>query len=306
MKTERRNLARVKLNKLSCIQFGTDNSGVVLNLSEDGLSFQAAAPVQVESKNFWLMRPPNPRIEVTGELSWLDRTNRVGGLRFTDPTEEAKELVSAWLAESTPEPFRKPKNVGDPILDEPSISIFQQHFARPIAAGIVIVIFVIVGLFIFKVYQRQHDESLRSGEELGLTSGTPLSPLGSTPSFPRTFSATEGASITAADRAAPKIGAQSSQIVDTVEPGQSELKFAQQYLSGARVIQNSEAAAQWFWAAVKKGNTTAEVALAELYLSGDGVTKNCEQARILLVAAAKKGSALATQKLQQMPTQGCS
>jgi len=45
------------------------------------------------------------------------------------------------------------------------------------------------------------------------------------------------------------------------------------------------------WAAVKKGNTNAEIDLAELFRKGRGVVKNCDQARILLSAAARKGSA---------------
>jgi hypothetical protein len=62
---------------------------------------------------------------------------------------------------------------------------------------------------------------------------------------------------------------------------------------------------QLLWAAVKKGNTAAQVALAGFYLRGEGVTKNCSQARVLLATAAKKGNADAKQKLAQLEQEGC-
>jgi hypothetical protein len=62
---------------------------------------------------------------------------------------------------------------------------------------------------------------------------------------------------------------------------------------------------QLLWAAVRKGNTAAQVALAGFYLRGEGVAKNCSQARVLLAAAAKKGNAEAKQKLAQLEQEGC-
>jgi hypothetical protein len=291
------------------MQIESDNGGVVLNLSEDGLSFQAVAPVQVGSMRFWFLCPPSGRIEATGDILWTDRTNRVGGLRFVEPAEDVKELVSDWLAESAPKlsAFREAKGVAK----------FRRDFVRGVVTGIVISLLAIVGIFLFKAYRRQPGELLvRSEEELRLKSKPQLLPLGSPPlstsssppsdSSSAGHSGTGGASITTSDKPADKIGQPSSQTLDTVERGQSELAFAQHYLSGTNVTRDSPAAAQWLWTAVKKGNTTAEVALADLYLTGDGVTKNCKQARILLLAAATKGNAPAKQKLLEVLKHGCS
>lgn len=319
MKPERRHQPRMKLNNLSCIQIEPDNGGVVLNLSEDGLSFQAVAPIQVGSMHFWLLCPPSGRIEATGHLSWTDGTNRVGGLRFVDPSEDVRRLVSDWLTKSTPEPdaFRETNYLADPILHEGPFSLLQRDLVRNIVIGIVILLLAIVGIFKLKTDRHQvSDLPVQSGRELGLKSEPQPLPVGSmaasTSSSPTSdassadHSSTEGASITTADKPAPKIGQPSSQTLNTVEGGQSELTLAQEYLNGTNVKQNSQAAAQWLWAAVRKGNTTAEIALADLYLTGDGVTKNCEQARILLLAAAKKGNAPAKQKLQIILGHGCS
>ncbi len=66
------------------------------------------------------------------------------------------------------------------------------------------------------------------------------------------------------------------------------------------------AAIQLLWAAVKKGNTNAEIDLAELFRKGRGVVKNCDQTRILLSAAARKGSAEARKRLEAFQREGCS
>ena len=86
--------------------------------------------------------------------------------------------------------------------------------------------------------------------------------------------------------------------------GEAEFAQAERYLRD-KSPGNSAAAANSLWAAVKKGNVSAEIALANLYARGDGVTKNCDQARVLLRAAAEKGSSMASQELAQVVRGGC-
>jgi TPR repeat protein len=80
--------------------------------------------------------------------------------------------------------------------------------------------------------------------------------------------------------------------------------MAEQYLNGSNVSRNSQTAARWLWAAVEKGNVTAEIALSDLYAAGEGIDRNCAQARILLQAAAKKGNATAVEKLRAVNRYG--
>ena len=89
------------------------------------------------------------------------------------------------------------------------------------------------------------------------------------------------------------------------DPGDGDLTLAQSYLSGKRGPPGSAAAASFLWAAVEKGNVTAEIMLADLYARGDGVTKSCEQARVLLRAAAGKNSSEASQNLSQIIRREC-
>jgi PilZ domain len=304
MQLERRNHPRMKLPNLSCIRIEPDNGGVVLNLSENGLSFQAMAPLQVGPMRFCFLCPPDGRIEATGHLLWTDETSRMGGLRFIDPTEDVKKLVSNLLAESSPEPYayRETDDLANPILDKLRTSVFQPLHFRAFVKGTVIFLLAIVIVFMLNAYRR------RGGEPQPLPPGPTQT---STSSFPTSDASTAGHSITgsasavSANKPVDKVGGPGSQILSSVDPSQSELAIAQQYLNGTNVARNSKGAVPLLWAAIKKGNTTAEVMLADLYVTGDGVEKNCEQARVLLLAAAKKGNATASKKLQGALKNSC-
>ncbi|HEU5401769.1 MAG TPA: hypothetical protein VFU86_10455 [Terriglobales bacterium] len=67
----------------------------------------------------------------------------------------------------------------------------------------------------------------------------------------------------------------------------------------ARAISASDpaTAANWLWAATKKGNTEAPVLLADYYAKGRGVPKDCEQATVLLRSAARAGNPRASARL---------
>ncbi|MDT8068008.1 MAG: hypothetical protein ROO76_07545 [Terriglobia bacterium] len=67
----------------------------------------------------------------------------------------------------------------------------------------------------------------------------------------------------------------------------------------ARAISASDpaTAANWLWAAVKKGNKEAPVLLADYYAKGRGVPKDCEQATVLLRSAASAGNPRASARL---------
>jgi TPR repeat protein len=90
------------------------------------------------------------------------------------------------------------------------------------------------------------------------------------------------------------------------KPSTREMSTALAYLNNNRGQRDATTAAQWLWAASRKGDTGANIVLADLYVRGDGVQQNCAQARVLLLAASKKGNEKATQKLQQLDATSCS
>jgi hypothetical protein len=89
------------------------------------------------------------------------------------------------------------------------------------------------------------------------------------------------------------------------EAGKSELASALAYLNGDAGRRDSAKAVQQLWAAVRNGNTEAEIVLSDLFLTGDGVAKSCEQARVLLNAATKNGNVQARMKLDELNSSGC-
>jgi len=95
---ERRLSARKALGQVGHI--GPDNSATVLNVSEGGLGFHAVPPVkQSRLLPFWFSANSN-LIAGVGELVWIDKTKKTGGMRFTELPASSQEQIRTWLNES--------------------------------------------------------------------------------------------------------------------------------------------------------------------------------------------------------------
>jgi hypothetical protein len=68
-------------------------------------------------------------------------------------------------------------------------------------------------------------------------------------------------------------------------------------LAQAEKASDPATAANWLWAATKKGNMEAPVRLADYYANGRGVPKDCEQATVLLRSSARRGNPRASARL---------
>jgi PilZ domain len=102
IKPERRQTPRTTVEGITYIHLEPDNGGIVLNVSEGGLGFHAAAPVhQTEKIHVGFSLPSNYRIEAASELAWADETRKTGGLRFTVLPAGAREQIRNWVAQST-------------------------------------------------------------------------------------------------------------------------------------------------------------------------------------------------------------
>jgi hypothetical protein len=98
---ERRQTTRTTLNSVVYINFDSDNGGIVLNVSEGGLCFHSVAPVQREGAiRFWFSEHKQ-RIEVDGEIAWIDETRKTGGLRFAALSAEGHEQIRNWISQPT-------------------------------------------------------------------------------------------------------------------------------------------------------------------------------------------------------------
>jgi TPR repeat protein len=101
MSPERRVHARRTLYSPEYLDMGADNGGVVVNLSEGGLGFQAIGPVNPDSEialSFSL--GPAYRIDVNARVVWVDAQGKLGGAVFGLLSKDSRSLIHEWL--STP------------------------------------------------------------------------------------------------------------------------------------------------------------------------------------------------------------
>ncbi len=102
VKTPDRRLApRTKLVEIAYIGMGPENGGLVLDVSDGGLSFHAVAPVRPdETIRFLLSLRGHSRIEGAGEVVWTNEMRTVCGLRFTSLSAGAREYLNNWTNQS--------------------------------------------------------------------------------------------------------------------------------------------------------------------------------------------------------------
>jgi hypothetical protein len=97
MEIEKRRLLRKRTDQLLYAEFGPDNGSILLNLSEEGCSFQSLAPVRTDQVRFWLSVGDGQKLEGDGQMAWSDTAKKTGGLRFLNPSPELRKQVRAWL-----------------------------------------------------------------------------------------------------------------------------------------------------------------------------------------------------------------
>jgi hypothetical protein len=97
----RRRSDRQRVKTIAYIDLGSSNGGMLIDVSEGGLSFQGIHPLQagqVFSVDFKLPGI-NQSFKSTGQIVWLNDSRKGGGLRFVEPLEETRNLLKGWLAE---------------------------------------------------------------------------------------------------------------------------------------------------------------------------------------------------------------
>jgi PilZ domain-containing protein/sporulation related protein len=278
MVRERRQAPRITVKGLAYVNLNRDNGGIILNISEGGLCFQATAPVQrtetvrvwfsyrsqlIESdlghtsKNDAQTRAVPGFVETESELTWIDDTQKKGGLRFTKLPPDARKQIRDWIhqpslvkiseksAPSSTSSHRPPvlKNIvglqpqtsaarGDsPELDSAAFEALFRNvrpvrlwsgFYRGLMAG-VLASAIIVGLFFLLSHTRQLGDSLiQLGERLGgrtwAGAQDPRSPApGLQPISPQPKNAAEVQTFAAVPVQVQTL--QPKQLVSTVVPG---------------------------------------------------------------------------------------
>lgn len=98
---ERRHIPRTTMEKLAYIHIEPNNGGIVLNVSGQGLCFHAIAPVEKSGRFRFSLLEQNRRIAACGELAWTDEIHKIGGVRFTTLTTDAREQIQDWISQPT-------------------------------------------------------------------------------------------------------------------------------------------------------------------------------------------------------------
>ena len=131
-KPDRRQTPRTKLEEIAYIGMGPENGGLVLDVSDGGLSFHSVAPVQpAETIHFLLSSRGHNRIEGSGEVVWTNEMRTVCGLRFTSLSTGAREYLNNWTNQSRmPAPAREevvsPAPPAAPLTEESLASLSRQ------------------------------------------------------------------------------------------------------------------------------------------------------------------------------------
>ena len=101
-RTERRYLQRKRPWGISYFQFEAGNGGIVLDASEKGLAFQVADAIRELGRSRICISPcPEESIELTGDIVWIDKSRKTGGLRFLDQGAETAKKLRRWLRQSS-------------------------------------------------------------------------------------------------------------------------------------------------------------------------------------------------------------
>ena len=144
---ERRAYPRRRLDRLAYVDFGPENGGILIDVSEGGLNFQVVgALIEGHSCHVRFLLPGTDTvIEANGKITWSNASKRGGGLQFVDISEEARRHLREWIAmepvvaapSDTPDegaadgPGMAPLNV-TPIAAE---SVEQTRLAAALAAA---------------------------------------------------------------------------------------------------------------------------------------------------------------------------
>ena len=96
---ERRHHVRRDVRALAYLDIGADNGGIVLNLSEEGMAFQAVGRLDGQTDLSLRIQLPESRtrIKTAAQIVWLSESNREAGVRFVDMPSEGRAQIHAWV-----------------------------------------------------------------------------------------------------------------------------------------------------------------------------------------------------------------
>ena len=131
---DRRSCVRHKMRTPVFAIFDGVSSGMILDLSERGLSLLAPSTLDVNRPiplRIGLSEPP-VCLETTGYIAWADTLGRAG-IRFSDLPEDARVRLQQWLAMNSSSPGRSaPKfSLDESLMDDLRNSLSHELAEKP-------------------------------------------------------------------------------------------------------------------------------------------------------------------------------
>jgi hypothetical protein len=108
MYSERRRSFRQKVHAPAFAIFDGVTGGMILDLSQEGMSMQSAAAVEPHRTVKMRLDVVDPALllETTGYIAWADALGRAG-VRFSDLPNEGRQRLDEWLTTNAGAPSRK-------------------------------------------------------------------------------------------------------------------------------------------------------------------------------------------------------
>jgi GAF domain-containing protein len=105
---DRRAYLRHKVHTPAFASFDGVTGGMILDLSDQGMSMQTELPVKARRPVYlqFSLHDPDLYIETTGYVAWADALGRAG-VRFSDLPGEARQRLQEWLTLNEAAPSRK-------------------------------------------------------------------------------------------------------------------------------------------------------------------------------------------------------
>ena len=136
---DRRRWARHKVHTPAFASFDGVTGGMILDLSEQGMSMQTAVPIEAHHPVQLHLNLPEPvgNLETTGYIAWADALGRAG-VRFSELPEESRLRLQQWLTLNDAAPSRKaPKlSVGEPAVSTPGANLRGNEIRESLALSL--------------------------------------------------------------------------------------------------------------------------------------------------------------------------
>src|SRR2546426_11211875 len=123
---DRRRWARHKVHTPAFASFDGVTGGMILDLSEQGMSMQTATPIEAHHpiQLHLNLSEPTVNVETTGYIAWADALGRAG-VRFSELPEESRLRLQQWLTLNDAAPSRKAPKL---TLGEPTTAATGANF----------------------------------------------------------------------------------------------------------------------------------------------------------------------------------